>query len=121
MNAQNSLTDLLIQSSADLSADARHHCAVVIAGPPEAIERLESLDDVIFPAIDGDEQALKKVDPVWREAVASLGPDFVQESRIEYLRYARATWEFLRRNAPGQRHRLLAVLHIIALLSGIDM
>ena len=86
----------------------------------EVVQRLESLDDVIFPAIAGDAQALAQVEPAWRETVATLGPEVVQESRNEYLRYARTTWEFLR-NSTGNRHRLLAVLQIIALLSGVDM
>jgi hypothetical protein len=70
---------------------------------PEVVQRLESLDDVIFPAIAGDEQALAQVEPVWRETVATLGPEVVQESRNEYLRNAGATWEFVRRNSPGHR------------------
>lgn len=57
--------------------------------PPEVVERLETLDDVIFPAIDGDPQAIAQVEPAWREAVAQLGPEVIQESRGEYLRYAR--------------------------------
>lgn len=88
---------------------------------PELIERLESLDDVIFPAIEGDPQALAKSAPAWREAVAELGPALVQESRNEYLRYARSTWEFLRRNSAGHRQHLMALLQIIAMLSGVDM
>lgn len=88
---------------------------------PDEIERLEKLDDVIFLAIDGDEQALGQLEPTWREAVAALGPEAVRESRNEYLRYARDTWEFLRRNSAEQSGRILAVLQIIALLSGIDM
>ena len=56
--------------------------------PPEVIERLESLDDIIFPAIDGDEQAIAQSKPAWQEAVAQLDPELVQESRNEYLRYA---------------------------------
>jgi hypothetical protein len=87
----------------------------------DTIARLEKLDDVIFPAIDGDEQALGQLEPTWREAVAALDPELVRESRNEYLRYARDTWEFLRRNSAEQSGRILAVLQIIALLSGIDM
>lgn len=90
------------------------------AAPAEIVHQLESLDDVIFPAIEGDEQALQRAEPVWREAVATLGPDAVRESRNEYLRYARSTWEFLRRNATADRARLMAVLKIILLLSGLD-
>ncbi len=90
------------------------------AAPAEIVHQLESLDDVIFPAIEGDEQALAHLEPAWRQAVATLGPEVVRESRNEYLRYARSTWEFLRRNATSDRGRLMAVLKIILLLSGLD-
>lgn len=90
------------------------------AAPADVVHQLESLDDVIFPAIEGDEQALAHSEPAWRQAVATLGPEVVRESRNEYLRYARSTWEFLRRNATADRARLMAVLKIILLLSGLD-
>ena len=121
MSAQLSFLEASIPSFAELPKNVDQHPVRQFAEPSAEIEQLESLDDVVFPAIDGDEHALQKVEPVWRDAVASLGPEFIQESRNQYLRYARSTWDFLRRNAPGQRHRLLAVLHIIALLSGVDM
>jgi hypothetical protein len=89
--------------------------------PPAAVvERLESLDDVILPAIEGDEAALAACEPAWRQAVAELGPAAVSESRGEYLRYARSVWEYLRVNAPQHRRQLFAVMKIILLLSGVD-
>jgi hypothetical protein len=88
---------------------------------PEVVQRLESLDDVMFPAIAGDQQALAQVEPAWRQTMAELGAAVVQESRNEYLRYARTTWEFLRGNTPGHRQQLLAILQIIALLTGVEM
>lgn len=91
------------------------------APPRDALARLEQLDDVVFPAIAGDEHALERLGPTWREAVETLGVDAVRESRNEYLRYARETWDFLRRHSVEQPHRLAGVLQIIALLSGIDM
>lgn len=87
---------------------------------PEAVARLETLDDVIFPAIDGDLAALDASEPVWRETVATLGPEAVAESRSEYLRYARTTWEFLNRQTTQQPLRMLAVLKVIGLLMGDD-
>lgn len=87
----------------------------------DALARLEQLDDVVFPAIAGDEHALNRLEPTWREAVETLGVDAVRESRNEYLRYARETWDFLRRHSVDQPRRMAAVLQIIALLSGIDM
>ena len=58
--------------------------------------QLESLDDIIFPAIDGDLSALEAASTAWKQAVATLGQTAIQESRREYLRHARATWVFLR-------------------------
>ena len=88
---------------------------------PEVVERLEQLDDVIFPAIDGDEAALEASEPVWRETVAELGPEVIEESRSEYLRYARSVWQFLSSQAITQPLRLLAVMKIIGLLMGDDV
>ena len=85
---------------------------------PEAIARLETLDDLIFPAIDGDLDAAEASAPVWRETVATLGPEAVAESRSEYLRYARCTWQFLNRQTVQQPLRMLAVLKVIGLLMG---
>ena len=85
---------------------------------PEAVSRLETLDDVIFPAIDGDMAALDATEPVWRETVATLGTEAIAESRSEYLRYARSTWEFLNRQTVQQPLRMLAVLKVIGLLMG---
>lgn len=87
---------------------------------PEAVARLETLDDLIFPAIDGDLAALDATEPVWRETVATLGPEAIAESRSEYLRYARTTWEFLNRQTTQQPLRMLAVLKVIGLLMGDD-
>jgi hypothetical protein len=85
---------------------------------PEAIARLETLDDLIFPAIDGDLAAAEASAPVWRETVAELGPEAVAESRSEYLRYARCTWQFLNRQTVQQPLRMLAVLKVIGMLMG---
>jgi hypothetical protein len=85
------------------------------------IQRLEQLDDVIFPAIDGDEAALEASEPAWRETVAELGPEVIEESRSEYLRYARSVWQFLSSQAITQPLRLLAVMKIIGLLMGDDV
>jgi hypothetical protein len=85
-----------------------------------ATERLESLDDLIFPAIDGDLEAAEASVPLWRETVAELGADAVAESRSEYLRYARSTWRFLNQQTVQQPLRMLAVLKVIGMLMGDD-
>jgi hypothetical protein len=86
----------------------------------EIIARLEELDDVIFPAIDGDRRALQRVEPAWQQALAALGPEVVRESRQQYLRYARATWKFLKNQALEHPHQLAAVMQIIMMLTGDD-
>lgn len=85
---------------------------------PQAIARLETLDDLIFPAIDGDLDAAEASEPVWRETVAELGHDAIAESRSEYLRYARSTWQFLSRQTAQQPLRMLAVMKVIGMLMG---
>lgn len=86
----------------------------------EVVARLEALDDVVFPAIDGDQNALRRLEPSWQLALAALGPEAVHESRQQYLRYARATWDFLKNQTLERPHQLLAVMHIIMMLSGDD-
>jgi hypothetical protein len=57
-----------------------------------------------------------------RESLAKVlvefGADAVDESRREYLRYALLTREFLRRQVMWQPMRIVAVMHVIALLLG---
>jgi hypothetical protein len=87
---------------------------------PEVTAKLEKLDDLIFPAIDGDRHALEASGPAWRQAVCELGPEAMAESKSEYLRYARSTWHFLSRQTIEQPLRLLAVMKVIGLLMGDD-
>lgn len=86
----------------------------------EVIAKLEELDDILFPAIAGDQKALAEAEPAWKTALESLGPETVQETRGEYLRYARSTWEFLVRETILQPERILAVIKIILLLTSDD-
>lgn len=87
----------------------------------EVTSQLEELDDIIFPAIDGDMTALTRVEPAWRNAIASLGEEAVQESRQQYLRHARATWEFLKNRTLRHPHQLMAVAQIMMMLGGDDV
>src|SRR5688572_14604497 len=88
---------------------------------PQIVKRLEDLDDVIFPAIDGDLEALKASQPAWQHAMEELGLEAVQETRCEYLRYAQTVWQFLLRQSVQQPLRLMAVMKIISLLMGDDV
>lgn len=99
----------------DSQVDSRHFEEI---DDPKVVSRLEALDDVIFPAIDGDETALAAAEPVWKETLSELGLEAVQASRRQYLRHARATWAFLRNQTLQHLHHILAVLKIISLLIG---
>jgi hypothetical protein len=84
-------------------------------------QKLERLDDVIFPAIDGDVEALHAAEKVWSDTVAEVGLPALEESRHEYIRYARATWRLLQSQAVQQPVRLFAVMRIIGMLFGDDL
>ena len=84
---------------------------------PEVLAHLESLDDTIFAAIQGNAEALDRSVRAWTEAVQILGRETVEESRQQYLRHAKSVWHRLR-CAPGHPpHRSFAALEIIDLLS----
>ena len=85
---------------------------------PQVDQCLETLDDVVFSAIDGDLSSLHACEPVLRKVLEEFGADAVAESRCEYLRYALLTREFLRRQVMWQPMRIVAVMHVIALLLG---
>jgi hypothetical protein len=83
--------------------------------------KLEALDDVIFPAIEGDLQALEASEQAWKATLAEVGVAAIAETRCEYLRYARSTWRLLKSQTMGNPLRVLAVLRIIAMLVGEDV
>jgi hypothetical protein len=99
-------------------AGDRVHAATEM--PEAAVAKLEALDDVNFPAIDGDLKALDACGPAWKQTVAELGPEVVKETRNEYIRYASSTWDFLMRQTVQDPLRLLAVMKIIGMMFGDD-
>lgn len=86
----------------------------------EINNQLEQLDDVMFPAIDGIEPALRVAESAWRSTLQSLGPEKVQETRHQYLRYAQRTWNFLCQQSIQRPERILALAKIILMLTGDD-
>jgi hypothetical protein len=55
---------------------------------PEIRDLLESLDDAVFAALSGSETALANTRELWPTVVEALGPELIEESREQYLRYA---------------------------------
>jgi hypothetical protein len=56
--------------------------------PPEVLELLERIDDLVFTAISGDDRALAELEVLWPTVVAQLDEDLVEQSREQYLRCA---------------------------------
>ena len=108
-------------SQHDASHELRLHREHQLPQDPLAVRKLEELDDLIFPAIDGDLDALEASPTAWLRALDELGAEAVEETRSQYLRYARATWRFLVGQTVQQPLRMLAVMKIIGLLSGDDV
>jgi hypothetical protein len=83
---------------------------------PDVIAQLETLDDVIFAAIDGDPAALQESQDAWERAVAELGHETIEETRRQYLRHAQSVWENLRRQQVQPPHKIFAAIEVIGLL-----
>jgi len=78
---------------------------------------LEQLDDVIFAAIQGDEQALVQAQELWPQVVVEIGWEMVEESREQYLRYAIDITRSTERNGQRSPECAMAALDVISLLT----
>ena len=47
--------------------------------PPEVLELLERIDDLVFTAIGGDDRALTELEVLWPTVVAELDPDLIEQ------------------------------------------
>ncbi|MGA2620739.1 MAG: hypothetical protein ABSF26_24205 [Thermoguttaceae bacterium] len=59
---------------------------------PEILAKLETLDDAVFEAIDGQDESLHRLRDLWPALLAELGEDLLAESRQQYLHYALSIW-----------------------------
>ena len=89
----------------------------VSAEPPEVVRRLEELDDAIFEAINGSDDALEQARQLWPKLVRELGWLALEESREQYLRFAISVWRDLRTNTETQVEQTIAAIEIIELLA----
>jgi hypothetical protein len=60
---------------------------------PQVLEKLEALDDVVFEAMGGRAEAIRRLGALWPAVRDELGIDLVGQSREQYLRYALSIWE----------------------------
>jgi hypothetical protein len=86
---------------------------------PEAIQRLELLDDTVFEAVAGKSAALKTLHDLWPEVLAQLGPELVEESRAQYLRHVLSVWrQYLDGDTIRDPKRAVSALDVMAILLG---
>jgi hypothetical protein len=85
--------------------------------PPDVTARLEWLDDLMFAAIDGDPVALEAAADAWKKALGELGPQVVEESRLQYMRRAQSVWNELRHKPNHPPHKVFAAIEVISLLA----
>jgi hypothetical protein len=85
--------------------------------PPEILEKLEHLDDLVYEAISGQTNALEELRSVWPKLLGELGDQLLAESREQYLRYALSIWEECA-DAGGIRNptRAIQALEVLCLL-----
>lgn len=89
----------------------------IAGGDPHVLETLGELDDVVFEAIAGRAAAVDRLQTLWPEALAAVGPDLVDESKQAYLRHAMAKWQECA-EAEATRNPRLAVtlMDVLAIL-----
>ncbi|MBI3467560.1 MAG: hypothetical protein HY000_31505 [Planctomycetes bacterium] len=86
---------------------------------PEAIQRLELLDDTVFEAVAGKSAALRKLQELWPEVLSQLGPELIEESRAQYLRHVLSVWrQYLDSDSLRDPSRAVSALDVMAILLG---
>jgi hypothetical protein len=92
---------------------------VVGAQCPEAIEKLELLDDTVFEAIAGKPGALDQLRELWPAVLAQVGPTLVEESREQYIRHALRVWrDCIDGDQISNPATALATMEVVCLLFG---
>lgn len=60
---------------------------------PQVVATLETLDDLVYDAIKGDDSSLAQLRAAWPRLRMELGDELLGQSREQYLRYALHVWE----------------------------
>lgn len=87
---------------------------------PDALDRLEQLDDTVFAALNGDAHALDELAIRWREALRSVDAALVAESKQEYVRQARSAWKRSVKQPASRLASGFAALELLELLDETD-
>lgn len=111
--------DPLTQATRVLAELATDPADVLGAECPGATRSLEQLDDVVFEAIAGKSTALDRLKTLWPEVLTRLGPELVEESKLQYIRHALHVWrECLQGEEVEQPGRALQALEVLTVIFG---
>jgi hypothetical protein len=84
--------------------------------PPEVLELLERIDDLVFAAISGDGQALAELETLWPQTAAELDDELVEQSREQYLRCALSICSDFSENVVQGPERALSAVDVLCVL-----
>ena len=80
------------------------------------LQTLEHLDDLVFAAIGGDQQALAELELFWPSAIADLGSEVVEQAREQYLRCALSIWSECVDAHTNKPDRAVAAIDVLCVL-----
>jgi len=84
---------------------------------PEVLEKLELLDDLVFEAIDGNDDALAQLREMWPKLHNELGDTILGESREQYLHRALFIWHgSIEPGGIREASRAIAALEVLTIL-----
>ena len=91
--------------------------AALLAGqPPEILDLLERVDDLVFTAINGDSHSLAELEVLWPTIVDELNEDLVEQSREQYLRCALSIWGECVEGEVHKPERAVAAIDVLCVL-----
>lgn len=83
----------------------------------ELLEKLELLDDLVFEAIDGKDEALAELRATWPKLHEELGDAILAESREQYLHRALFIWQgSIEPGGVREASRAIAALEVLTIL-----
>lgn len=99
------------------TATAIDRSTILAKCPPEVLDKLENLDDIVYEAINGQPEAISQLQSAWPSLLSGLDEELVAESREQYLRYALSIWqECAESNGVRQSDQAIQALDVLCLL-----
>jgi hypothetical protein len=90
--------------------------ATLATQPPEILELLERVDDLVFAAISGDDRALTELEVLWPTVAAELDQVVIEQSREQYLRCALSIWGECVDGNVRKPERAVAAIDVLCIL-----